>query len=109
MNKISTYDELLAERRRLEADLIAQKAYIKNHMNAVRERLEPVSKVISFVGGFKSKPGSTLLKIGSNIGIDLLVRQKLKKAGWLAKLVLPLVLKFTASKTIDNVQNNKVQ
>jgi len=104
MNKISTYDELVTERRRLEAELLSQKAYIKAHVNTIREKLEPIGKVINFVGGFKNKPGSTLLKMGTNVGIDLIARQKLKKIGWFGKLLLPLAMKLTASKTIDKFQ-----
>jgi len=104
MNKISNYEELVAERKNLEANLRSQKAYLNGKISAIKEKFEPISKIIAFIGGFKSNPGSSLLKVGSSVGIELLVRQKLAKAGWLAKLVLPFILKFTAAKTIDKVQ-----
>lgn len=105
MNKISNYEELIAERKNLEANLRTQKLYLNTQINTIKQRFEPVAKVISFLTGFKNHPGSSLLKMGSNVGIELLVRQKLAKAGWLAKLVLPFILKFTAAKTIDKVQD----
>lgn len=105
MNRIKNYEELIAERKNLEASIRIQKLYLNTHINAIKEKFEPVTKVISFLSGFKSHPGSSLLKLGSNVGIELLVRQKLAKAGWLAKLVLPFILKFTAAKTIDKVQD----
>lgn len=107
MNRISSYEELRAERRRLEADLHAQQLYIKSHLHAIKDRFEPLGKIMSFVTGIGSKTGSTknsLLKLGSSVGIDLLIGQKLKKAGWLARLLVPLAMKVTAQKTIDKVQ-----
>lgn len=104
MSKISNYDELLAERKNLEATLRSQKAYLNTQINTIREKFEPMSKIIGFLAGFKNNPGSSLLKMGSSVGIELLVRQKLAKASWLTKLILPFILKFTAAKTIDKVQ-----
>lgn len=104
MSRINNYAELMAERKNLEATLRVQKATLKTQLNTLKERFEPLAKVISFLGGFNQKPGTSLLKIGTNMGIALLVRNKLAKTGWLAKLILPFILKYTAAKTIDNVQ-----
>ena len=104
MSRISNYEELIAEKKKLEADLRKQKSYINEKINGVKEKLEPIKKVFSFFERVKSSPAVSLLKFGSNVGIDVLARQKLAKAGWLARLLLPVVLKFTASKTIDKVQ-----
>ncbi|MGC3943503.1 MAG: hypothetical protein QM762_03040 [Chryseolinea sp.] len=108
MNKFSTFDEVVAERKRLQADLNKQKGYLRSHFVEIREKLIPITKVLSFFARFghngQGTPAGNLLKAGSNLGIDLLVGQKLKKASWLAKLVLPLVMKFTAHKTIDAVR-----
>jgi len=49
--------------------------------------------------------GSSLLKIGSNAGIDMLLQKKLAKAGWLTRLVLPFVLRFAAARTLDKVDH----
>jgi uncharacterized protein (DUF2342 family) len=109
MTKISTYEELVAERKRLEGELLVQKAYIKSKVTAIKEKFEPIGKIISFFGGTKnsnnSSKGSALLKLGSTVGIDLLIGQKLKKAGWLTRMILPVIMKLTAQKTIDTVQH----
>jgi len=100
MIKFSTFEEVVAERKKLQADLDRQKAFLRSEMVDIRERIKPVTKVLSFFARFgqpESSTASKLLKIGSNVGIDLLIGQKLKKAGWLAKLVLPLAMKFTAN------------
>jgi len=108
MNRISNYDELVAERKRLEADLIIQKGYMKGQINSIKEKFEPVTKIISFLGGFKNNTGSSLLKLGSSVGIDLLIGKKLKSAGWLTRMVVPLVMKLTAQKTIDKVKERNL-
>lgn len=104
MSRISNYEELVAEKKKLEADLRRQKAFINAKVNTIREKFEPLRRVFAFFEKVKSSPTSSLLKLGSNVGIDVLVKQKLAKAGWLARLLLPIALKFTASKTIDKVQ-----
>lgn len=107
MNRFSTFEEVVTERRRLQADLRRQKTYIRSQMIEIKDRLSPITKVLSFFAQFGHNGTSTagsLLKFGSNLGIDLLVGQKLKKAGWLARMVLPLIMKFTANKSIDAVR-----
>jgi hypothetical protein len=112
MNRIKNYEDLVAHRTRLEANLLAQKTYLNNKVARVKERFEPIQKIISFFNGENNsrtkmllQTGSSLLKIGSSAGIDLLLQKKLAKAGWLTKLVLPFVLRFAAAKTVDKVEN----
>jgi hypothetical protein len=112
MNRIENYDDLVAHRLHLEANLRKQKAYINNKVVKIKERLEPITKVVSFFNGEKNsrsklllETGSSLLKIGSSAGIDLLLQKKLAKAGWLTKLILPFVLRFAAAKTVDRVEH----
>lgn len=112
MNKIKNYEDLVAHRRHLEANLLAQKTYLNNKVARVKEKFEPVQKVISFFSGENNtrskmllQTGSSLLKIGSSAGIDLLLQKRLAKAGWLTKLVLPFVLRFAAAKTVDKVEH----
>jgi hypothetical protein len=107
MNKFNTFEELVTERKRLEIDLHNQKAFLREQVIEVREKLAPIAKVLAFFARFGqtgNSPAAHLLKMGSTFGIDLLVKSKLKKAGWLARLVLPLVMKFTANKSIDAIQ-----
>ena len=104
MSRINNYTELLEERKKLEVTLQSQKAILNTQLNTLKERFEPLAKVVSFLGGLNKNPGTTLLKMGSYLGIELMERNKLAKTGWLAKLILPFILKYTAAKTIDNVQ-----
>jgi hypothetical protein len=101
MSRINNYKELMAEKKKLETDLLTQKAYINNRINTIKEKFEPIGKIVSFFGSVKDNPVSSLLKIGSNLGIEVLVSQKLAKAGWLTKLMLARVLKFISSKVVS--------
>jgi hypothetical protein len=106
MNTIRTYEDLVAERKRLEGDLVVQRNYIKTHLHEINRKLQPLTRIAGIVGKLNNgSKASSLLKLGSTVGIDLLVGQKLKKAGWLAKLLVPFAMKLTAQKTIDKVQN----
>ena len=106
MNKINNYEELLLERKRLEGELVHYKSVINGEIALIKHKLEPISDVVSFFSSPTAKsPNNNLLQVGTNIGIELLVRQKLlSKAGWLTKLVLPYVLKKISSKAIEKVQ-----
>lgn len=106
MNKFNSYDELVTERKRLQELLAQQKVFIRSEILEVREKFAPVARVLSFFSRMGQPAETTagkILKIGSNMGIDFFVGRKLKKAGWLAKLVLPLVMKFTANRSIDAI------
>lgn len=106
MSKINNYEELVLERKKLEGELIHHKALIAYEVNVLKAKMEPITDVVSFFSPSK-KPsqGNPLLQAGTNLGIELLVRQKLlSKAGWFTKLVVPFILKKISAKAIDRVQ-----
>lgn len=106
MSRINNYEQLIIERRKLEADLTHYKSIINGEVNELRQNLEPLTNLVTFFMPSKH-PGSNnkLLEAGTNLGIELFVRQKLlAKAGWFTKLVLPFVLKKISSKAIEQVQ-----
>ena len=112
MNKIKNYEDLVAHRRYLETNLRAQKNYLNGKVSQIKEKFEPINKVVSFFkSDNKSKvhalasTGSSLLKIGSSAGIDMLLQRRMSKMGWLTKLVLPFVLRFAAARTVDKVEH----
>ena len=105
--RITNYDELVAHRKKLEADLVRQKGYINEKVGRIKDKLEPIGRVLSFFKGESNHKATSLLKIGSQVGIDLLLQRKLGKAGWLTKLILPFVLRFASAKTIDKVEEKE--
>ena len=106
MSKINKYDELVLERKRLESDLLHYRSLISREVDEIKHKMEPITDVVSFFTPSKSPTGNNkLLQAGANLGIELLVRQKLlSKAGWLTKLVLPFILKRVSSRAIEKVQ-----
>jgi len=106
MNKINNYEDLILERKRLESDLAGYKTIITRELDEIKHKVEPITDVVSFFSPSKNPPkNNRLLHAGANLGIELLVRQKLlSKAGWLTKLVLPFILKKVSSRAIDKVQ-----
>lgn len=105
MNKISNYEDLILERKRLESDLAHHKTIITRELDEIKHKVEPITDVVSFFSPSKNPPGNNkLLQAGADLGIELLVRQKLlSKAGWLTKLVLPFILKKVSSRAIEKV------
>ena len=105
MSKINNYEELILEKKRLEADLVHYKSMISAEIDTIKHKMEPITDVVSFFSPSKNGPqNNKLLQAGANLGIDLLVRQKfLSKAGWLTKLVVPFLLKKVSSKAIEKV------
>ena len=112
MKKIKNYEDLVAHRRYLESNLRSQKSYFNDRIAQVKEKFEPIGRVVSFFKSDKKTKmntlinnGSSLLKIGSSAGIDLLFQKRLSKAGWLTRLVLPFVLRFAAARTVEKVEH----
>jgi hypothetical protein len=105
MSRINNLEELMLEKKRLESDLITYKSIISSEIQEIKHKVEPISNVMSFFSDAKTvSPNNKLLQVGTNIGIDILLRQKLlSKAGWLTRLVLPYVLKKVSSKAIEKV------
>ena len=107
MNKINNYEDLILERKRLESDLAHSKMIITRELDEIKHKVEPITDVVSFFSPSKHPSGNNnkLLQAGADLGIELLVRQKLlSKAGWLTKLVLPFILKKVSSRAIEKVQ-----
>jgi hypothetical protein len=103
MSKIKTYNDLLAEQKRLEAHLEIQKEIIQSEMAIIKGKFEPFIKIASWLGIAKSKgAGNSLLKMGAEAGIDFLIGQNLlSKSNWLAKLIIPFILKRFTNKAIE--------
>ncbi|MBL0745100.1 hypothetical protein [Chryseolinea lacunae] len=109
MTRISNYEELMAERHRLEALIREHKTVITTEAHAVKEKLSPIFALLSFVGIFKRKPDQSLLQFGADIGVELLLRQKLlAKSNWVSRLVLPFLAKGVTSTVFDKLKKKKL-
>jgi len=108
MSKINNYQELVAERIRLEGELELQKVILKKEMNGIRTQLEPFANFVSFLGIFKKteKGFPPILKTAVGLGIDLIGGKTLSSSNWLARGILPTILRSVANrffqkKTVD--------
>ncbi len=91
--RIQTYDDLLEEKKRLEALLAVQKDEIDANWQGVKSSLNPINNAASFLGKItRSDKSNPLLTVGIGYMGDLVLR-KVFKAGWLVRLVVPFVVK----------------
>ena len=106
MNKIKTYDDLLAEKVELERLLIDQKAIIRQDIAALKEELRPAAAVLKFIGKVTAKDKSnSLLRLGVSVASETVLRNVvLAKSGWLTRLIVPFVAKTLGSKAIANTK-----
>ncbi len=106
IKRISTYDELLEEKARLEALLREQKATIRNDINGIGEEFKPVTSAASFLGKMVTREGGNFfLNASANKLIDVIFKKLiLSRSGWITKLIVPFLLKNYSSHVI---QENK--
>ncbi len=100
MNKITTYEELLRERERLQLQLEVHKSAVQMHVTDIKKKLNPVKNVIRFFSNFTSAPEtSTLVGSGVGLSLELLIRKIFfAKTGWITRMVGPILLKnFSAN------------
>ena len=110
MSKIKSYNDLVAEKFRLENALFAQRAIIKDDVEDLKDHLQPVSTAISFVKKILSPDRhNPLLNVGVNVASNLILKKfVLAKSGWLTKLLVPFLVKNYSSHLIhDNKENIK--
>jgi len=105
---IRTYEDLLAERERLEALLKTQKQVIRQDIDEIKLELAPVKTAINFVGKLTTQDHSNPLLNGTiNTIIDLVVRKGiLARAGWLTKFIVPFVMKNFSSHIVDEKKDD---
>lgn len=97
MNRISNYEELVLEKKRLQQQLTIQKMELNTEIRALKEQWEPLTRLMGKVGNlFKKEEGDSpsLLKTG----VDLITKQSpLGKVSWIARLLAPVVVGTVSS------------
>ena len=105
MKKISNYADLVAERVRLEEKLVERKASFRREVDELKAKVAPVTSALRFMGIFKRKPDQSLLKFGADVGIELLVRNRLlAKSNWITRMIVPFLLKGVTSGALSAVK-----
>jgi hypothetical protein len=99
IRQINSYKELVEEKARLKALLVEQELQIKEDWHSLKEELKPAALVGATLRNlFTRKAGLTAAQLGINMLTDGFVKRVLlRKAGWLIRLVIPLLIKNYAS------------
>ncbi len=108
--KISSYEDLMVEKDRLRASIKFSKANISNSIDEIKDELNPFSGISRKASDlFSSGTANPLVSYGvTNATNFLLHKVILKNAGWLPRLILPLVVKKISSFIVAPQLNEKI-
>ena len=104
-NPIKTYEQLMAEKKRLQTLIEAQKELIRYDVKDLKHELRPVGVVFSFLKSITSRSGKLgVLNYGVDMFVDLVFKKMiLAKAGWITRLTVPFLVKnFSSNKLAEN-------
>ena len=98
MNRINNIEDLLSERKRIEAQIAEQKLVLKEEFTAIRSKLMPFLNLLPVLNIFRKKETrQPLLSSVSSLGIDLVGQTFLSKASWVTRFIVPLIAKGISS------------
>jgi hypothetical protein len=102
-NSIRSYNELIAEKQKLDFLLAAQKELVRYDLQELKAELKPAIHAASFLGKITTRDSSNPLINGiANTAIDLVVKKGLLgRAGWMTRLLVPVLLKNYSSHFIN--------
>ena len=109
--KIETYEDLLEEKARLEELVKAQKSLVRDDFELVKDSIRPIGTTFSNAYTFirqltpvaPRRTRSPLLNLGLDLGVDVILKRfMLGNAGWLARVVVPYIVKNYSYKLINN-------
>ncbi|MES2328882.1 MAG: hypothetical protein V4539_04715 [Bacteroidota bacterium] len=107
MNNITTYDELMQEKRRLKLMLEERKILVQTEFEEIKVKLKPLTHIVEMVEKVTTKDKSNpLLNIGIDMGVNLLLKNVLlRNAGFIVKLLVPLMAKNFLSHEAEETGN----
>ena len=110
MSKITTYNDLLQEEKRLQQVLKSQEVLIREDLVNMKENLEPIKKVYDQVHKIFTRDNRVpVFNVGLELGIDMILRWFiLARAGWFAKTFVPYVIKNYASHIIGEEKRKAI-
>ena len=103
MKKINSLAEFHAEKQRLEREIKIAEAILKEDLNWAKEELKPEKVVSAIFNSYLKKNIGGLFKNGTGNVLDFLLRNVvLSKAGWIKRLIIPLIAKNVSSGLISD-------
>ena len=105
---ISTYQDLLEERERLEGLLKVQKDKVKDSAIALKSEFQPAFSAVSFLGSLVTRDSTNpILGGAANTVIDVVLKNLvLGRAGWIARNLIPLLVKNMSSHYIADHEDD---
>lgn len=104
IKRVTNYDELQEEKKRLQQQLKVQGQQVKQDFNDIKEELKPVGSALSTAAMFitRATKGNVLANLGINVAVDVLVKNFiLSKAGWVTRKIIPYLVKNYASHVVE--------
>jgi hypothetical protein len=97
--QIVTYNDLLEEQQRMETLFRAQKELVQMDLKLLRGEFRPALRAVKTVGKmFTREKDKSILGLGSERLIDFVFQRFiLNKAGWLARFIVPVLVKNVSS------------
>lgn len=108
---IKSYEDIEREEQLLEELLQSQKELVQLDILVLKQQLKPATMALQFFNKIttvdKSNP---LLNEGANTAIDFILKKiVLARAGWITKMLVPLVVKNYSSHFIADHKQDFVQ
>lgn len=102
-NKIKTYQDLLDEKRKLEGLMKAQKDLLHLDMQVLKTEFRPAIRVVKVMGKmFTREKDNSIVGVGAERLVDFVFQRfVLNKAGWVAKLIVPILAKNVSSHVVS--------
>ena len=97
--RIATYKDLLEEQERLENLLTQKKLALTATAQSLKEEFKPAFSAVSFLGSLVKRDSTNpLLGTAANTIIDGVLRKVvLARAGWIARFIIPMLVKNMSS------------
>jgi len=101
--KIKTYNDLLAEKARLEALLAEKKQAVRDDVSAIKTQLAPVGNAMSWASKFFTRDRHNwFVNAGLNTAIDFAFKRiLLSRAGWFSRIFIPFLIKNFTSHIVE--------
>jgi hypothetical protein len=98
-NSIQNYDDLMAERARLEALLKEKREKIKNDISSIKEEFKPAVKAFNMLEKLTHREDGKdeIVTAGTNLTIDLLASALFSRSNFLVRMFMPVLLKNLTS------------
>ncbi|HEX6192544.1 MAG TPA: hypothetical protein VFZ42_09270 [Chitinophagaceae bacterium] len=105
---IRTYKDMQEEKERLELQLKNQKQLIMGSASALKDEFKPAFSAISFLGSLVKRDSTNpVLGTAANSIIDLVLKRVvLGRAGWIARTLIPLMVKNMSSHYIADHEDD---